>query len=267
MKKTFNLIVLLLCIVSISANAQRNVQIAKFRFGIQASPTLSNLRSTDLGVKTNGIGNLGIKTGVIAEYYFRENYAICSGIGFGFNQGGQLLHDKGGNYFPKSTLTNPALNAGTKSKSLPDGVKLRYHLNHLEIPISLKMRTGQFGYLRYFAEAPIITLGILTKARGDISGDKVTAERENIKSDVVPLAMSWGFGAGVQYDVSDSFAFTGGIYYQRIFTDVTRNSGYKATTLESEGDPLTTSDDTYTTVKEDSRVTNGIFVLRIGVLF
>jgi hypothetical protein len=265
----FTIIALFLSLFLFAENAegQRKLQLSKFRFGIQASPQLSNLKTSDIGIKGNGLGNLGVKIGALADYYFRENYAISAGLGFGFNQGGQLLHQKGGNFLKNSTLTKGSLNEGTKTKPLPDDVKIRYHINHLEIPLSLKMRTNQFGYLRYYAEAPIITIGFLTKARGDIDGDNIKVANENIKPDVVPLALSWGFGGGVQYDISDNTGLTAGLYFQRVFTDATRNGGYKAVTLEQENDPATKTDDIYTTTKEDTRATMGILTLRIGVLF
>jgi hypothetical protein len=267
--KKWVILIFVFTFISLSENvcAQRTLQISKFRFGIQASPQLSNLRTSDLDIKTTGLGNLGLKIGAIADYYFRDNYAVSMGVGFGFNQGGRLLYEKGGNYLIGSPLTQNAWNSGTKTKSLPDGVKIRYHINHLEIPISLKMRTNQFGYLRYYAEAPIVTLGFLTKARADIDGDKIATTNENIKNDVVPLALSWGFGGGVQYDISDNTGLTAGLYYQRVFSDATKNNGYKAATLEFEGDPAITSDNLYTPVREDTRAQMGIITLRIGILF
>ncbi len=268
--KNWVILIFVFAIISLSENvlAQRTLQISKFRFGIQASPQLSNLRTSDLDIKGSGLGNLGLKIGAMADYYFRDNYAVSFGVGFGFNQGGRLLYQKGGNFLPNSELTQSIWNSGSaKSKPLPDDVKIRYHINHLEIPISLKMRTNQFGYLRYYAEAPILTFGFLTKARADIDGDKISTTNENIKKDIVPLALSWGFGGGVQYDISDNTALTAGLYYQRVFSDATKNNGYKATVLEAENDPTTPTDNTYSTVKEDTRAQMGIIALRIGILF
>ena len=54
--------------------------------------------------------------------------------------------------------------------ALPDGVNLKYHIQYLEIPFGLKLRTKEFGYLRYFAEIPIFSLGFKLQARGEYKG-------------------------------------------------------------------------------------------------
>ena len=61
----------------------------RLRFGVQASPSWSWLSTNDN--KLEGVSsNWGVKLGVLGEYYFAENYAIASGLGFGFNQGGSI---------------------------------------------------------------------------------------------------------------------------------------------------------------------------------
>ena len=60
-----------------------------FRFGIQASPTITWMSSADKKINGNGT-NVGLKLGVVGESYFAENYAFTFGIGFAFNQGGTL---------------------------------------------------------------------------------------------------------------------------------------------------------------------------------
>ncbi len=252
------LILATLSIIFCASITTAQMSISRIKFGIQASPTIGWVSTNDTKINGNGV-NTGFKLGVIADYYFNENYAISTGLGFGFNHGGKLIHDIGGNFLTKSTLTETRLNQG--DNALSDGVNIRYHINYLEVPFSLKLRTQQFGYLRYFAEAPIITLGFLTKATGDIEDpDKNKFPespylKENIKADVGPFAISWGFGGGILYDISPSTAAIAGIYFQKGIFDVAKD-----------GDALKKFADG-TTQPEKSKATLGNIVLRLGIIF
>lgn len=225
--------------------SQLNLDFDKeLRLGFQLSPSFSWMSTDDNLINGNGL-NLGLKLGMVGEYYFRENYAIVSGINFAFNQGGTLKHQGGGDLWPKSELSDLLLH------QLPDGVNLKYHIQYLEIPFGIKLRTKEFGYLRYFAEIPIFSLGFKLQARGDVKGTTLDSERENITEDVNLFNLTWGFGGGVQYTLSESTALVGGIIYRQGFTDVTDNSALKA-------DGMT---------REDSKGVISSLTIRLGFLF
>jgi len=219
-----------------------------FRFGIQASPSFSWMGTDDNTINSNGT-SLGLRLGMVGEYYFAENYAFTGGLNFAFNQGGTLRHDTGGNFWTKSELSNPDFN--NSETALPDGVNLKYSIQFVEIPIGLKMRTQEFGYLRYYAELPIFTIGIKTQAVGDITGTDVMTEKENIKSDVNPLNISWGLGGGIEYTINSSTSLVGGVYYSQGFLDLTTDQG----AIKNNGSA------------EDSKGTSRNITIRIGVLF
>ncbi len=224
-----------------------------FKFGIQFSPTLTWLSTDNNKINGNGTAFGGPKLGMMGEKYFRENYAVTFGLGFAFNQGGTLKHDFGGDLWSNSTLSNSVYH------ELPDGVNLRYSLQYVEIPFGLKMKTQEFGYIRYFAELPIFTLGILTQAQGAVEGTDMDTEKEEIRDDVNLFAFSWGIGGGIEYSVGPNTALIGGIYYQNNITDVTKNDGLR----RGEGDG---PDDT-PTVKENAKSALQGLTFRIGVMF
>ncbi len=216
----------------------------ELRLGFQLSPSFSWMTTDDNLINGNGT-NLGLKLGMMSEYYFRENYAIVSGLNFAFNQGGTLRHEQGGNFWPKSELSDLALN------ELPDGVNLKYHIQYLEIPFGLKMRTREFGYLRYFAEIPLFSLGFKLQARGDVEGtSSLDRERENITEDVNLFNLTWGFGGGIQYALSENTALIAGIIYRQGFTDVTDDAALKADMT-----------------RENSKATINSITIRFGFLF
>ncbi len=234
--------------LSILAQAQysqdSNSTNGELRLGFQLSPSVSWISTDDKAINGNG-GAVGMRLGMMGEYYFRENYALISGINFAFNQGGTLLHEEGGNFWSKSELSDTALTA------LPNGVNLKYHIQYIEVPLGIKMRTKEFGYIRYFAEIPLFSLGVKVQARGDIKGtSRLDTERENIKEDVNLFNVNWGFGGGIHYALSEDTAFIGGLYYQQGISDITDDAGFKTSGAQ-----------------EKSKGVLQSITLRIGILF
>lgn len=228
--------------LSLSIIAQDDI-----RFGFQLSPSFSWMNTNTSKINPSGT-NLGLKLGMTGEYYFRENYAFTSGIGFYFNNGGTLLHDFGGSYWPKSDLPSSL-------DTLPNNVKLKYSIQYLEIPVGMKLRTREFGYLRYFME-PAITIGLKTQARGTIEGTGVKndGEKYNIRKEVNSLNLSWGISAGVEYGISDNTSLVAGLGFQVGFTDVTDDKGQ-------------VFDPERGTVREKSKGTNNSITIRLGIMF
>jgi len=231
-------------LIILLALPQLNAQFENLRFGFQTSPTISWLSSSDKLINTSGT-NLGIKVGSIVEYYLTENYIVTGGVQLHFNKGGQLLHDEGGDLWPESDLSDPVFS------NFPDGVKLRYHLQYLEFPFGFRARTREFGNWRYFVEAPVLQFGFLTRSRGDIEGPGIPLSTdEYIRDEVRLLALTYGFGVGGEYSMTEDISLVTGLYYHRIFTDVTDDNGRKASGRA-----------------EDSKGTIGSVTIRLGVLF
>jgi len=223
-----------------------------FRFGIQFSPTITWMNSADNIVNSNGTAFGGPKLGMVMEKYFRENYAFTFGLGFAFNQGGVLKHDFGGDLWANSTLSNSIYH------DLPDGVNLRYSLQYVEIPVGLKMKTQEFGYIRYFAEIPF-TIGILTQAQGAVEGTNINTDKENIRDDVNLFAISWGLGGGIEYSIGPSTSLVGGLYYQNYVTDITKNDGKRRGVGDS---PMAEP-----TFREDAKSVLKGLTIKLGVIF
>ncbi len=218
------------------------------RFGFQASPVLSWMNTDNNRINSSG-QNLGLKLGMLGEFYFRENYAVSSGIGFWFNAGGTLLHEYSGIYWDPAILP-PGVD------TMPDMVKLKYGIQFVEIPIGLKMRTKEFGYNRFYVE-PALALGFKTQARGTAIGQGLGEEVEklNIRKEVNPFNLSWGIGAGLERSISQSTSLVLGLAFQVGFADLTRNRGQ--TFVPNRPEP----------VRENSKGKANGLILRLGVLF
>lgn len=227
-----------------------------FRFGFQASPLFSWMNTDDRYINSNG-QNLGIRLGTKVDYFFAEKYALTTGLGLSFNQGGLLFHDYGGDLLGKTDL--PEI-----YRDLPNGTNIRYNINYIDIPLGLHLLTNEiFRDVRFFFEVPVFNIGILYGAKADISGPGIeTLEGENISKDVVPVNISWGLGGGIEYNLrgnssGDTNLFAG-FFYNQGFTDMTKDSG---TRNYPDGNGGTTPEE------EDSRALLRGVTLFLGIMF
>lgn len=238
----------------LAANAQEE----PLRFGFQLSPTFSWMSTNTNKVNSSGT-NLGLKMAMIGEYYFTENYALTSGIGFAFNQGGTLQYELPGCYWRNSNLDlSPDLRSETfNCDSLPSGVKLKYELQYLEIPIGLKMRTREFGYTRFYLE-PALTLGINTQATGDVKGRGIgnEVEKVDISGDVNAFNLAWGVGAGIEYSISENTSLVGGLAFQIGVADASDDGALVFDDRAENGTRL-----------DNSNAKNNNIVIRLAVMF
>lgn len=226
------------------------------KFGIQLSPTFSGMSTDDNLILRDGT-NLGLKLGVVGEYYFRENYSLHTGIGFHFNAGGTLFYE---DQFSRADIWRESLDntlaAGVLPDTLSGGLGYKYDLQFVEIPLGLTLRTREFGYLRYYVR-PAIHLGFLTQSRGRVKGAGFISEDENfdISKEVNSVNLGWSIGGGVEYSVSESTALVGGLAFQSGFADLTTDKG---TTLQREG---------RTPREDDSKGRLNSIVIMLGIMF
>lgn len=239
----------LICFITSLGYAQDYESSKDIRFGFQFSPTFSKMTTDVKTINSNGTSILGAKLGAVGEFYFRENYALATGIGFAFNHSGQLKYDNKGSFWPNSDLSIPGLD------TIQQEATLKYNLQYVEIPFSLRLVSSLNGAMRYYIEAPTLYLGINTQARGTITGTNTQdTEKEDVKPDVRNFNLSWGFGGGIEYELGKDTWAVGGLFYQRGFSDVTKNDGF-------------TIDENGIQKKENSKAIIGAFGIRLGIMF
>lgn len=216
------------------------------KLGFQFSPTVSWMTTNNNQI-TNSGSNFGLKFGLIAENYFQENYAITSGLNLVINQGGTLNHGIGGNFFPTSELSDTIYNNIAANENITRKFQM------VEIPLGIKLRTNQFGYLRYYGEIPFL-LHIKTQARGSF----LDTTKENITPDTGLLNISWGIGGGAEYSIADNTAVVAGIYFHNGLVDMTANRRTQlADTVTGE----------LTDEEEKSKAIISGLTFRLGVMF
>jgi hypothetical protein len=246
---TRSLIFCLLFVATITSSLQAQGDI---RFGFQVSPTFGWMTTNDNLINSDGT-NLGLKLGLITEFYFRDNYSFTTGINFQLNSGGTLYYEDS---FEEVSIWNEDID-GVSEFDFAGNTSFKYDLQYVEIPFGLTLRTREFGYLRYYVQ-PLFSLGFLTQSRGKVnSPDNVIDPEESFDIGTATNAfnLGWGLGAGVEYSISEGTALVGGIAFQSGFADVTRD---KNTSIQRAGRAAG---------EDDSRGKINSIVLRLGIMF
>ncbi len=243
------------CLLLFSIPMVLCAQAGETLYGFQVSPTFSSLNSDDNLINGNGT-RLGFKIGGLANYYVADWLVLDVGFGFGFSQGGKLLHKIGGNLLPKSDLSDSQLNTGTKP--LPDDVNISYSLHLLEIEAGFKylipLQSADFDL---FLSFPTLNLGIVGQSTGSIEATGIDVTGENVGKDVTGFNLSWGFGTGIQKSTQSGQALIMGLMFQRGFADLTRDDGVKAVPTSNSFDRI----------PEDSDGNLNAVILKFALLF
>ena len=238
-----------------------------FRFGVTVLPALNWYKPADLKkFKNEGIvGRLGVL--INAEYSFGSNFAIGFGIGI-TSAGGKISFLDSVRY---AIADDKVLTWNDNTTSALKNYKLKtrdYKSSYYLIPISLKMRTNEIGYMRYFFE-PRLNIGIRKNIRAtDVvsdwgTTDEVKQENLNINKDMAPLCMSITLSGGGEYYLSGSTAFVFALGYQYGLSNTAKGtSGY----LERFKNVKVPSPGNNGQQLEQKFAQNGL-VLSVGILF
>lgn len=184
------------------------------RFAIFADPLISYFK-TDLSRISPDGSRLGINFGLMMDRYFADHYAFSSGISIQ-TMGGTLRYVNGKDNFNSSNDT---------LHSLPSNTAVKYKLQYLHIPIALKLKTTEIGYITYFAQIGLDPM-INVKANADIPSLK--QDNIGVGGEIRLFYMGYHIGAGIEYRIIGNTKLMTGLTYMNGFSDVTSNFGNSA---------------------------------------
>ncbi len=199
-----NWIFVLLIVTVNKVNAQ------ELRFGIFADPLVSWMKTDVSRIKSDG-SRIGFNAGLTMDKFFAKHYAFTTGISI-HNMGGILRYGEGKKGFQTSDST---LNLGTNTV-------VRYNLQYIHIPMALKFRTTEIGYITYFAQVGLNPM-INVKANANIASLGLT--NVNVRKEINLFYIAYHISAGLEYKIVGNTALMAGLTYMNGFSDVTDNSG------------------------------------------
>ena len=185
----------LMLTLSLSASAQYK----GFSFGFKLGPGFDWTGSTTGAANNEGL-RTGFGVGVMAEYYFAENYAIVSGINVNMNRG-------------HYSFENARMDSTAGVVKFP--VDRYYKSTVYEIPLMLKMMTNELGNLPLRAYAQVgagIGYAQRVKVQDDQATDWVATNKEYSN-----LRASMKFGLGAQYAIDQSTRVFASLYFSHDF--------------------------------------------------
>ncbi len=193
-------------------------------FGLKITPSLAWLRTDTKGLESNG-SKFGFSYGLITEFRFSDHYSFATGIDVAY---------RGGNLRSTSESTDAV---GTKTVIVADS---KTTLQYIEIPLTLKLKTSEIGYLTYYLQAGV-SPGFNIRARADNKTNTQTTFSNNtttnvnteetgvdIQKDINAVNLSMIIGGGVEYTLSGSTVLLVGIQFNNGLFDVLDASSAKA---------------------------------------
>lgn len=145
MKKIIAVMLVLLSLGTLNAQDQSGVSYRKHRLGVKIAPGLSYLNIDKLGQENDGI-DYTFGYGLQYEYGFSEYFSISTGVLMNSFRGNVEYTDSLYFVFEKTVSGQKMLDTASQL------LGRKYTFKSVDIPIALKLKTPEIGYLTYFAE-------------------------------------------------------------------------------------------------------------------
>ena len=174
---------------------------AQVEIGLMVSPTISSPRfiAEDRHGFENEGSKLGLGVGVVADYFFAQNYAFSTGV---------IYRSKGG----EISYIHPSVDFGNPRR-LQDDISLQY----IELPISLKLFTNEVapGTILYFQVGGSLNTKVSANVNGEkvINGEKVSKRFSIFEADAI-------LGGGAEFQMGESTKIFAGLTYHRGLSNI-----------------------------------------------
>ncbi len=229
-KKTSVLVIGITVLINSSSKAQDDFK--KFVFGLKTEGKLTWFKPDNKNMTNAGI-RLGYSYGLMADYFFGKNYAFSTGITVSTN-GGKIKYDYDTLAFsteiPTDTSTSP-FTTSNATQLFGTSATYTYKITDVEVPLMLKFRTNEIGYMKYFGMFGLGT-HFRWKAKGNYAYDlapiesslqnngqdpaKTQSEFEDVdfSNQISFLRLSLIIGGGFEYNLSGNTSFVVGISFK-----------------------------------------------------
>lgn len=174
-------------------------------FGIFASPVISWFK-TDIDEVENQGARAGFIFGVSAEKYLTGNWYFNPGIAF-ISSSARLKSTE------PSTFRFPGY-----TSIIAAGDPVIYRMQYLAIPVGIKVKTSDVGYLTYFAEFGLDPK-VVVNGKADIPS--IDVSWENAMNEMRRFNIGYYLNAGADYSINGSISLIIGLGYESNIIDTT----------------------------------------------
>ncbi|MEN8156217.1 MAG: porin family protein [Bacteroidota bacterium] len=189
------------------ANGQTGIS-----FNVHAGPQFAWLSSSAHDMIDPDGSILHMQAGIQMDYFFAENYAFIVGFGIN-NMGGNLS-------YAESVTYNP----GENSVVVESGDRMKMNLQYLDIPVGLKLKTEEMGYITGFLQVglnPMLNINAKLSTKDGASN----YDKASIQESVNLFNLGYHVGIGAEYKLGGNTAATGGVRWTSGLINVTENDG------------------------------------------
>ncbi|MFP4620405.1 MAG: porin family protein [Bacteroidales bacterium] len=192
-------------------------------FTVFAEPQLGWFTPNSKNIEAAG-PMIGFNGGMNFDNFFAPNYAFSTGVSIN-NINGKIK------YKERGTLEGLDSNYMISPSDVTE-----YHLQYINIPIGLKFKTIEIGYIKFYAHLGFDG-NINIKAKANIPHE----QNIDVTNELQWYNLGYYIGGGLEYSLGGTTAIVAGLTYKNGFLDV----------LEA----------------EESKATTGNLSLRLGILF
>ena len=221
----------------------------KFRLGLHFSPSLSWLSVNSSGYSSDG-SKIGFSYGLSTEFYLAKNYLFSTGVTLN-SIGGKIKYE--GVYDVNGVL-------------FPSEIKQSIKINYVDIPLTLKLKTNQIGYISYYGNFGV-NLGLRYQSKSDfeyLDFDNIKKSDVNTSSDIKFMNINLVVGGGIEYNLSGNTNIMMGLTYNNGFVNVL---DAKTHVLDANGKATINNEGKAEKSDKSASANINFFTLNLGVYF
>jgi hypothetical protein len=178
-----------------------------YRYGIYISPLISWFR-TDIDEVRNEGARAGFDFFITAERNLTTNWSFTSGIGFITSSGRLKSSEPAFFRFPDFTTT------------VAEGEPVIYKIQYITVPVGIRVKTEEIGYLTYFAEFGLDPK-VVVSGKADIPSSGIRNERA--MTEIRRINVGFHFNAGIDYSIDGRTSLVLGLGFENNFFDITKD--------------------------------------------
>ena len=246
MKKTIAFLsIVLSAILSVHSQDDSGSE-PNFQLGFQLSPNISWFNPDSDGLE-NESSKLGFNFGLSADFNITKNYSFSTGLGI-LSTGGEI------NFPDVRNDDNNNLVGGRTTADI--------RLNYIQVPLALKLKTNQIGYMTYFIR---IGFGLAVNYESEADeefnfpgGPGLISNKEVDYADEISLLRtSLLVGLGAEYNLSGNTSIVFGASLDNGINNVLSEDIYAEDSNENGVGPR----------DQDFKAITNIITLNLGIIF
>jgi hypothetical protein len=199
-KKIILFIIILLC--------HAKIMVAQdYRYGLYTAPVISWFR-TDVETVSNKGARAGFAFSISAERYLTGNWYFTTGLAF--TTASARLVSTNDSFFRFSDRTS----------TVKAGDPVIYRLQYISMPVGIKIKTSETGYLKYFAEFGLDPKVVIS---GRVDIPSIDIKRKSAMTEIRRFNAAYHLTGGAEYSIDGNTSLILALGYESNIFDITRD--------------------------------------------